>query len=429
MAISGDQGFLKQLNRAALLRLLRRHPESSRADLAQYSGLTKVTVGALVAELLEEGWIREGDKVQNGAGRPSRPLRINPNYLTLLGAEIGVDYLSVLACDLEGNVLAHTSFNSIPIPPEDTAAQLIKMLLALLQSPTLEGRYVIGLGVGAPGPVENGVLHIAPNLGWRDVPLVDLLQAEWKRQVGEALINLPPKRPRKRSIPKGTLILGDALLPPLEQFPILLENEANAAAMSEYIFGDVTQSSSQGSSQSSSQGSLLYLSLGVGVGCGIIIGDQILRGEGGYAGEVGHTTLLENGPLCACGNRGCAETLLNQRRLSEQLGAPQGRLYTMDEILERVQAGQGEKALRELAYHLGILLANMVNVFSPSALVIGGNLTRLGDLLLEPALIELERRSFLRKHARVYLCGRGVDASAVGAAAVVLHHVLSPAQG
>jgi predicted NBD/HSP70 family sugar kinase len=421
VAISGDQGFLKQLNRAALLRLLRRHPDSSRAELAQYSGLTKVTVGALVAELLEEGWIREGDKVQNGAGRPSRPLRINPNYLTLLGAEIGVDYLSVLACDLEGNVLAHTSHPYTPIPPEDTARKLIEMLMALLQSPTLEGRYVIGLGVGAPGPVENGVLHIAPNLGWRDVALVDLLQLEWKAQVSEALTQIPPKRSRKRTLPKGTLVLGDALLPPLEQFPILLENEANAAAMSEYIFGDVTQGSSQGS--------LLYLSLGVGVGCGIIIGDQILRGEGGYAGEVGHTTLLENGPPCTCGNHGCAETLLNQRRLSEQLGAPQGRLYTMNEILERVQAGQGEKALRELAYHLGILLANMVNVFSPSALVIGGNLTRLGDLLLEPALVELERRSFLRKHARVYLCGRGVDASAVGAAAVVLHHVLSPAQG
>jgi predicted NBD/HSP70 family sugar kinase len=421
VAISGDQGFLKQLNRAALLRLLRRHPESSRADLAHYSGLTKVTVGALVAELLEEGWIREGDKVQNGAGRPSRPLRINPQYLTLLGAEIGVDYLSVLACDLEGNVLARVSNSYVPIPPQDTAATLVQMLLGLLQSPTLEGRYLIGLGVGAPGPVESGVLHIAPNLGWRDVPLVELLQAEWKKQVGEALLSTSPKRSRKRTLPKGTLVLGDTLLPPLEQFPILLENEANAAAMSEYIFGDPAQGSAQGS--------LLYLSLGVGVGCGIIIGDQILRGEGGYAGEVGHTTLLENGPACVCGNRGCAETLLNQRRLSEQLGAPQGRLLTMDEILERIRGGQGEKALRELSYHLGILLANMVNIFSPSALVIGGNLTRLGDLLLEPALVELERRSFLRKHARVYLCGRGVDASAVGAAAVVLHHVLSPAQG
>ncbi|MBC7646958.1 MAG: ROK family protein [Pseudopedobacter sp.] len=364
--MAGDQAYLKQLNKSALLKLVRQHPHASRADLSTRCGLTKVTVGTLVAELILEGWLLEGKPTASGSGRPSTPLELDTTRLTLLGAEIGVDYLNVLACDLMGNVLERDYQEIEPMEPGPALERLGQMLQELSRRGRLTGRPSLGLGVGVPGPVVEDVLKIAPNLGWSEVAVLEGL------------------RPHLR----GTA---------LEGLPLFLENEANAAALGESTFGGLLSS-------------LAYHSLGVGVGCGIVINGQVYQGEGGLAGEIGHTLLVVNGETLE------AESLVGQRALSRKLGSVE--LLHMREISLRLENGNVQ--VSKMGEALGLLLVNLIHTFSPSRIVLGGPLVSLGNPLLEPAYKILEERTLPGRKTTVLVGEKGVDACAIGAAARVL---------
>lgn len=365
--MAGDQAYLKQLNKNALLRLVRQHPHASRAELAALSSLTKVTVGSLVAELINEGWLLEGVPTASGSGRPSTPLDLDPTRLALLGAEIGVDYLNVLACDLLGNVLERVYREVEPMTPNEALERLAETLLELARSSRVRGRQLLGLGVGVPGPVEGEILRFAPNLGWSEVAVLAGLRPHLKHT-------------------------------PLEHLPLYLENEANAAALGEATFGGLSSS-------------LAYLSLGVGVGCGIVIGGGVYRGEGGLAGEIGHTLLVVNGEMLE------AESLVGQRTLSRGLGSSE--LLHMREISARLENGPMQ-AVTQMGEALGLLLVNLIHTFSPSRIVLGGPLVSIGNALLEPAYKVLEHRTLPGRKTVVSVGEKGVDACAIGAAARVL---------
>jgi predicted NBD/HSP70 family sugar kinase len=381
VTIAGNQGFLKHLNRNAVLRLLYTHPGASRAELARLSRLTRMTVGALVAELVAEGWVREGMSPRDGnargeAGRPGTSLELNPDRLCALGAEVGVDYTTVVVCDPLGRVLAQVHFPRAPQSPSDAASLVSEGVNVLLEDATVLGRRVLGLGVSVPGPVQDGVLRFAPNLGWGETRFLELLT------LGGAT-----------SSEHGWLE------------SVLLENEANAAALGEYFFrfGEKPRS-------------LVYLSLGVGVGCGIVIEGQVFRGAGGFAGEVGHTILYPPD--------GSAEAFVSQRAVARHLGVA---LTSSMSVLLESAVGQPEAVVR-VGRDLGLLLANLVNTFSPDELVIGGPLGRFGDALLRPAL-ETMRSACGWRHlemVRVRLCDKLDRASAIGAAGAVWHGLLHP---
>jgi predicted NBD/HSP70 family sugar kinase len=375
---AGNQGFLKTLNRNALLRLLYTQPGVSRAQLARLSRLTKMTVGALTQELIAEGWVSEGDAPKGASGRPGLPLTLNAELICTLGAEIAVDYVVVVACDLLGNVIAEqytpleVSAKPSLTPPE--ALRIVaKSVKSLVRGEALRDRRVLGLGVSVPGPVEGERLRFAPNLNWSETPILELL------------------------VP---MLKGSGLL--VEQ--CCLENEANAAALGEYFFrvGEKPRS-------------LVYLSLGIGVGCGIVIEGQVFHGAGGFAGEVGHTILYP--PY------GEAESFVSQRALAAQLGYKNAP--GMEAILKRAERQLG--AVRTVGNDLGLLLANLVNTFSPDELVIGGPLSRLGEALLQPALETMRATCRWRnvEMVRVRLCEKRDRAAATGAAATVLHKLLS----
>jgi predicted NBD/HSP70 family sugar kinase len=372
---AGNQGFLKTLNRNALLRLLYTQPGVSRAQLARLSRLTKMTVGALTQELIAEGWILEGDAPRSSSGRPGLPLRLNPNLICSLGAEIAVDYVAVVACDLFGNVIAERlspliSSKKQTIAPLEALQMVAAGVSALRSDKALRGRRVLGLGVSVPGPVEADVLRFAPNLGWGETPVLQWL---------------------------APLLKGRGV-------QLSLENEANAAALGEYFFrlGEKPRS-------------LVYLSLGVGVGCGIVIEGQVFHGAGGFAGEVGHTILYPP--------NGEAEAFVSQRALAGRLGYKGAA--GMEAILKR--ADKEPEAVRAVGRDLGLLLANLVNTFSPDELVIGGPLSRLGEALLQPALETMRATCRWRslEMVRVRLCEKRDRAAATGAAATVLHKLLS----
>lgn len=390
---AGDQGFLKQLNRSALLERIRRQPSISRAELALQTQLTKATVGILVQELLDQGWVTEGGWQQGNVGRPGRALHLNEQRHVLLGAEVGVQGLRIVGCTLTGRLLGHRAVLAASTTPEATAHHLARLLGELLAEPELAGREVLGLGVAVPGPValHEPTLLFAPNLDWRNVPFLTLLKS---------------------------------LLPDVGGI-WMLENEARAAAFGEVYFSEQAEPEL-----------LAYLSLGTGIGSGLIMGvpvPHLLRGAQGLAGEIGHSVLQASGLYCHCGNRGCAETLVSGWAIRAALDIPPGVLLE-DALESRWPDPDVQVTLRRAGEALGMLLTNLHHTLNPSDIVIGGSLTRLGDAFLQPALAFFDKHqhdlyasaSPVRLHIRTdstFIPARGAAAQVL---ARVIHQPVSP---
>ena len=387
--MTGDQSLLKRLNSAALLRLVKGEAGLSRADLAKRSGLTKSTVSLLVQELIDEGWLCERDATASGSlGRRPTPLQLDPGRLALLGAEIGVDYLNVVACNLQGQLLAsrmQVYRHQDLAGTLQSLAQLIGQEYAALQQ---QGRTALGLGVGIPGTVDAAGrrLGFVPNLDWHDMDI--------QAPLLEALANA------------GVHELATTVL-----------NEANAAALSEYVFGTTQRTEP-----------LVYLSLGIGVGGGIVLDDQLYQGHDGSAGEVGHTILQLDGPLCRCGRHGCAETFVSQRAVSAAVTGTAEPILPISELASRLQRGEPAvtAAVHRAGRYLGMLMQNLCNTVDPAAIVLGGPLCQLGAPFLDAArdsLKALEGRYDFHSTV-VRQCQFGINACAVGAAGAVLHDAL-----
>jgi predicted NBD/HSP70 family sugar kinase len=384
--------LLKDINRMALVRQLCARPGLSRADLATSVGLTKSTVSLLVRELLEEGWLVEREIVATGdLGRRPTPLFIDPTRLLLLGAEVGVDAVRVVATSLTGEILA-TAVSS------HGASKTAKACIAILATALLKVRrqldgaahQIIGIGVGLPGGVDeaSGFLNFAPNLGWRDVAFRELLSEK----------------------------LGGSAL---EGVPLFVQNEADVAALGEMEFNP---------SQASDP--LLYVSINQGVGAGVIVGDRLLTGSRGFAGEVGHIILQLNGPLCSCGRRGCAEAMIGLRAL---FGAPPAQGTSsppLAEIQRRLAGHDADtaRAVKKAGNYLGVLLQNLAAAYDPACIVLGGSVVELGDAFLQPALKTLNDYAAAAGLAppTVQISRFGADAVAVGAAGLARYRLTRP---
>jgi predicted NBD/HSP70 family sugar kinase len=353
-------------------------------------GLTKSTVSLLVRELLEEGWLVEREIVATGdLGRRPTPLFIDPARLLLLGAEVGIESIRVVATSLTGEVLARAVANHGASRSAKACIGTLANALLKVRRQLDESRHrVIGIGVGLPGSVDEsrGHLHFAPNLHWRDVP--------FGMQLAEKLAGST-----------------------LERVPLYVQNEADVAAIGELEFNPAQASDP-----------LLYVSINQGVGAGVIVGDQLLTGSRGFAGEVGHIVLQINGPLCSCGRRGCAEALIGLRAL---LGSAEpGAASPLAEIRQRLTEGDAEtaRALKKAAGYLGVLLQNLSAAYDPACIVLGGSVIELGDAFLQPALKTLNDYASAANMTptTVQISRFGADAVAVGAAALARYHLTRP---
>ena len=366
MKATGDQQLVKRINRSVLLRCMRAQPGLSRARLAHESGLTKSTVSALVRELLDEHWLLEAGApvAGDGMGRPSTPLQIDGSTRVLLGLEIGVRQMRLVAVSLTGAVLWRMQQDMNDSAAPVACAQAVQLVQAAWKATERDGLVLSGIGVCLPGAIDRqtGLVRFAPNLGWRDQDFLS-----------------PFTRGLKHAGVGGV--------------SVHLHNDADAAALGEYEFG------SDGSADP-----LIFVSCDVGVGGGIVLHDRLFTGSRGLAGEVGHTVLDPQGALCSCGRRGCAETLIG----ANALAAPQG--------LERG------------AHALGLLIQNLGAMFNPDTVVVGGSSCSAYPGLLDQA------RTVVNAYATdarvpapiVRQALYGLDAAAVGAAAVAWHEYLRP---
>jgi glucokinase-like ROK family protein len=399
---TGDQALVRQMNLSVIMHHLRENGAVSRAALAEMSGLNKTTVSSLVQELIDQRFIEEFGLNSAGAGRPAILLRLNPSAGTIVAAEVDVDVLSVIRTNFAAEI---TWRHREAIGSEMGQQAILDRLLALLSEATpsagsADGA-LLGIAVGVPGLVdqETGMVHFAPNLGWVEVPLRSLL---WER-------------------------FG---------CPVYVDNESNLAALGEHYFG-VAQGYEN----------VLFLSLGVGLGGGIIQDGKLNRGASGFSGEFGHMTIDPEGLPCNCGNHGCWETLvstaavfrnLRQARLLEASRSrgdespsyePVDELLTLPAVLAAARGGDpaAVQALREVGRHLGIGVASLVNALNPDLVVLGGRLSAAGEFLLPVAAAELQGRA-LRWNAeatQVVLARHGADACVMGGVAAVTQAVLA----
>jgi len=402
MIVAGDQQLLKQINRMALVRQLCGAPGLSRAALAETVGLTKSTVSLLVRELLDEGWLIESELLATGAlGRRATPLHIDGTRLALLGADLGIGAARVVATDLLGNVLAE---RAVPYADAGDAAGCIGLMAAALvelvqAGGALAGRTMLGVGIGLHGVVDDatGVLHYAPHLGWRNIDVGSELRACF---AGSALAELP----------------------------LFIQNEANVAALAELEFSAHIAGQAHADP-------LIYLSIGYGVGAGIIVNGRLLTGLYGFAGEVGHTILQQGGPPCSCGRRGCADALIGlQALLDEVYGKQQASgPQQLEHLFALSDAGDtaAGAAVAAAGRHLGVLLNNLWVAFDPMCIVIGGAALRLGERFIAPGRqVLLDCASATGLPAPTIRTPHfGVNAIAIGGAAMARHYLMRPFVG
>jgi glucokinase-like ROK family protein len=398
---TANQNWVRKVNRSIILETLRTERTLSRARLADETGLNPSTVSNIIHELLDENLVRETELIQPAVGRPGRLLELNPYGGGALGVEINVDYIAILLTDFTANILWRQRTASSPQDGQEVilskTIDLIQEAIALAETHNLS---LLGIGVGVPGLVDlrNGTLRIAPNLQWYDVPIRDRLMNNFNS-------------------------------------PIYIENEANAAALGEFYFGAAR-----------GVDNFIYLSAGVGLGSGIMIDKKLYRGSFGYAGEVGHMTFDINGELCGCGRHGCWETFVGPRAVERRVqhtlheGSDSILLDMVSGDLEKVdfemvfEAAQKEdqvalNALVEVGRNLGIGIANLIDVFNPELVVLGGALNLAAPLILP----EAERITYdtslppNREHVKILPSTHGTDACLMGAIALVLDDILREA--
>lgn len=386
MAITGDQRLLKRINRMALVRLVRCQPGLSRAELSVATGLTKSTVSLLVQELIDDGWLREDSVLVTGAiGRRPTPLRLDGRRLVLVGAELSVGELRVVSMSLDGEILQRKDMPiSSPGGVEEVLEELADLIADQVQAQLENGRELLGIGVGVPGAVQEqtGTLVIAPNLGWKNVPVGPQLSAAIGRRIGR-------------------------------EVPLFVQNDGDVAALGEVEFANMTVGDP-----------LLFVGLGVGVGSGVVVGGRLLLGNRGFAGEVGHIQLRPDGPKCSCGRPGCAEAFFGLQSMARAAGCSIG------ELEKRALAGDPHtlSVLADAGRYLGVLLHNLWTILDPATIVLGGPSCRLGAGFLLPARNMFEE---LARDARLDMppvveARFGELSVAAGAAALALHELLLP---
>jgi glucokinase-like ROK family protein len=396
--ITGDQEKVRKVNRSLILNTLRLHAPTSRAQVANITGLTRGTVSNIVNVLIEDGLVFEDKLEDSKIGRPSILLGLRPDGGAVVGVEIGVDFISVLLTNFVAETLweirVKTSLSQSQTEIINQAEQCIDQALSIAQD---QGLRPLGIGVGLPGLVntKQGNLIIAPNLHWKNLPL----RLMWNQRF---------------------------------HLPIYIENEANLAALGEYYFGVARNVDN-----------FISLTSDIGLGGGIMIDGRLFRGGYGYGGEIGHIQRDPQGEECGCGRIGCWETQVGPRAVLQRvkkefqthhdqslLDACSGDLnnLTFEIVVQFASSGDTicRKAIEEVAVNLGVGIADLVNIFNPNLVVIGGAFISVKDIM--QSIIEKTIFSNALQpstdNLQIKFSERSTEACVLGAVAVVLDDIL-----
>ena len=378
---------IRQHNLSLVLSHVHRDGALTRAELTQRLHLSRSTVGTLVGDLAQLGLVEEvvpsgGERV----GRPSHVVAPHAHGPYAVGVDVDIAHVTVAAIGLGGSI---SSREVIPTEREVSPAQLVGLIagaLPRLHAGVESSGRVCGVGVSVPGTVDlqTGRVGVAPNLGWEDVPLGDMLR---------------------------DVVPGDA--------PVVIGNDADLAVLAEHQRGNARDCDD-----------VVFLIGRIGVGAGIIINGIPVHGRDGHAGEIGHNVLDPGGPLCHCGKRGCIETFLGESALLELAGRRPPRTDAkVAALFEDARNGDESAfgAITAIAEPLGRAIANLLNTLNPERVVLGGSLGDVLELARPEVEAAVERYAFglTRPCVELVLPAFGIDSALLGAGEVAFTALLA----
>lgn len=363
---------VRDINRQIALSLIREHQPLSRADLARQMDVRRGIVSVLVNELIGEGSIYEGSTGDAPRGRKPVYLHIRAQDRFIVAVDLRSEQTYLQLCDFGGQQVALESF-ATPSTPARFIKKAAQQIFALLDKHHARGKCV-GIGMTVPGVVDNksGRLLFAPRLGWRNASL---------RQPLAALVGIS----------------------------VEVENVANACALGHMWLGGT---------RAASEEDFLHVNISEGVGVGVVVNGELLRGRDHLTGEFGHMPMSDDGPVCACGARGCWEVYISNRAtVARYLGldlsvnlandAHNSKLsaVTINEVIARAQNGNAKAfaAIEQTGRYMGLGLTTLIYGLNPSHIFIGGEITAAWDIL-EPVIRRtLKERALTEAAARTPL--------------------------
>lgn len=372
---------LRRRNLSAVLTTVHRNGPLTRAALTQRCSLTRSTIGALVAELSGLGLVYETEAVAARVGRPSPMVHANEKVVAL-AVNPDVDAVTVGVVGLGGKVHRRIRYNTSSVPSLTEAVNITRAVVEGLSVELAGCERVLGVGLAVPGLVNAaaGEVRLAPHLGWKDADVVG------------------PFR--------------DAL-----GLPAVAANDATLGTLAESLFG----------AAAGYQDALYLNGSASGIGGGAIVNGAALNGASGYAGEFGHMVIRPDGEPCHCGRRGCLETEVNLERLLAVVGLDHADADQLEEAIRTAQSFLVIREIRRQTDTLSIALSNLVNVFNPEVIVLGGFLGVLfaaaGERLT--AAVSAGPISGLGSEVRLQRAALGTELLLVGAAEAVFSPLLS----
>ncbi|MEU8759959.1 ROK family transcriptional regulator [Streptomyces sp. NPDC048659] len=378
METPGSQSSLHRANLERVVRAVRMAGSLTQAEIARATGLSAATVSNIVRELKDGGTVEVTPT--SAGGRRARSVSLSGDAGIVIGVDFGHTHLRVAVGNLAHQVLAE---EAEPLDVDASAAEgfdRAEQLVTRLIGATGIGRdKVVGVGLGVPGPIDvsSGTLGSTSILpGWSGINPADELSAR----------------------------LG---------VPVHVDNDANLGALGELVWG-----SGRGVKD------LAYIKVASGVGAGLVIDGRVYRGPGGTAGEIGHITLDESGPVCRCGNRGCLETFTAARYVLPLLQSSHGPDLTMERVVQLAREGDPgcRRVIADVGRHIGSGIANLCNLLNPSRVILGGDLAEAGELVLAPIRDSVSRYAIPSAARQLSLAqgALGGRAEVLGALALVL---------
>lgn len=378
--IRSNRDLIKAMNRSLLLNIIRREGQLSRKQLTEISGLSVGAVSGIVGELLSHGWILEAGEGDFTGGRRQTMIRLAPDAGYAIGIKLMEERVVCAITNFESSII---DYHESPIPPRTTPAQLVialkNVIDNLMNTLQMKPDQLLGVGIGLAGIIrtDEGIVQHSPYFGWRNLPLAYMLMQKIQR-------------------------------------PVYIENDVNTLTLSEQLFGSGRH-----------HDNFIVITIGRGIGLGIVLGNQLYRGKWGGAGEFGHTILTHGDhtqPPTTLEQLAADPTIIAQLR-----SVGKKSVSTLKDVVALADA-QDEDAKNALAlsgHYIGMGLANLVNILNPCMVIISGEGTLAGDYRLQPMMESLQKHTFngLLSDVKIVIEPTDDHAWARGAASLVISKV------
>jgi len=392
----GNRQLIKELNRVFVVNTILKYEPISRTKIAELTELSLSTVSNIVASLIKKGLVQETGEDKSKGGRKPIMLKLNPGMGLVIGIKIGLDGIVAALVNLKGTILYQIA---CPVPVKEGKGTVIKSVMNVIRNLIKEARadfsQVIGCGIGVSGLVDSscGTLLHSAILGWENIQFKELLEKEFN-------------------------------------IPVFVDKDVNALALGEKRYG-----AARGINN------FVCVTVGTGIGAGIVLNGEIYHGNSGGAGELGHIIIDKNGPLCYCGKHGCLEVFSSDRFIiKEAKKALTGGKKTLiknflnntdlnnlsvSTILEAARKGDivAKDIFEQAGRNLGIGISNLINIIDPEVILMEGREMKAGKLIFHPMQKAIRENSPLRRDIKILSPQLEEKGWVIGAAELVLKEI------